>query len=174
MAEVAKLQTPFDSLILIDSDKLLDVSGDPRTMDELFTAMNDLFRETVSGMTEMINIQGLVGVDFEDVRTVMGNMGPAMTGVATAAGVDRAFIAADEAIASPLLEGIDLAAVRGMLVSITAKQGMKMKEINDVMNTVRASLSEDALTVFGTSYDENMQDDLRVALIATGVPDRVG
>ena len=163
--KIAKLQTQFDSLIVIENDQLLD---DMRSMDELFESMNNIFREIVSGMTAMITIKGLVGVDFEDVRTVLAGRGLGMVGVATATGIDRARVAAREAIASPLLEGVDLAGAQGLLITITAKRGLRMKEVNEVMNAVRETVAEDAHVIFGTSYDENMADDLRVTLIATG------
>ena len=166
--KIATLQTQFDSLILIDNDSLLDVTGDPRTMNELFEAMNNIVREIVSGMTAMITIQGLVGVDFEDVRTVMENMGLGMIGVATATGADRARIAAQNAITSPLLKDIDLAVAQGLLVSISASRSLKMKEINEVMNTVRESVAEDAHIIFGTSYDESLGRNIQVSIIATG------
>ena len=166
--KIAKLQTQLDSLILIDNDRLLDISGDSRTMDELFETMNNIFREIVSSMTAMITIQGLVGVDFEDVRTVMACRGLGMVGIATATGIDRARVAAREAIASPLLEGVDLAGAQGLLITITAKRGLRMKDINEVMDVVREATAENAHVIFGTSYDENMADDLRVTLIATG------
>lgn len=166
--KIATLQTQFDSLILIDNDSLLDVRGDPRSMNELFESMNNIVREIVSGMTAMITIQGLVGVDFEDVRTVMENMGLGMIGVATATGADRARIAAQNAITSPLLKDIDLAVAQGLLVSISASRGLKMKEINEVMNTVRESVAEDAHIIFGTSYDESLGRNIQVSIIATG------
>ena len=162
--KIAKLQTQFDSLIVIENDQLLD---DMRSMDELFESMNNIFREIVSGMTAMITIKGLVGVDFEDVRTVMAGRGLGMVAVATATGIDRARVAAREAIASPLLEGVDLAGAQGLLITITAKRGLRMKEVNEVMNAVRETVAEDAHVIFGTSYDENMADDLRVTLIVS-------
>ncbi|HMT80051.1 MAG TPA: cell division protein FtsZ, partial [Azonexus sp.] len=113
---------------------------------------------------------GLVNVDFEDVRTVMGEMGRAMMGSAAAAGVDRARIAAEQAVASPLLEGINLSGARGVLVNITAaKGGLKMKEVNEVMNTVKAFAADDAHIIFGAVYDELMGDSLRVTVVATGL-----
>ncbi|HMV00354.1 MAG TPA: cell division protein FtsZ, partial [Rhodocyclaceae bacterium] len=112
----------------------------------------------------------LVNVDFEDVRTVMGEMGRAMMGSAVASGVDRARIAAEQAVASPLLEGINLSGARGVLVNITACRGnLKMKEVNEVMNTVKAFAAEDAHIIFGAVYDELMGDALRVTVVATGL-----
>jgi cell division protein FtsZ len=108
-------------------------------------------------------------VDFEDVRTVMAEMGMAMMGSAHASGVDRARIAAEEAVASPLLEGVNLAGARGVLVNITASEGLKMREVNEVMNTVRSFAAEDATIIFGAVYDDTMGDNLRVTVVATGL-----
>ncbi|MFZ4534937.1 cell division protein FtsZ [Propionivibrio sp.] len=165
---IAKLQTHSDSLILIHNDKLSDVLNDDASLLEIPIAAHTVMHETISGITEMILIQGMVGVDFEDVRTVMGGMGVGMMGLAIATGSDRARIAAQKAIASPLLDGVDLAGAQGVLVCITAKRGFKMREVNEVMNTVRKAVAEDAHIIFGTSYDENMGDDIRVTLVATG------
>ncbi|HOI51637.1 MAG TPA: cell division protein FtsZ, partial [Azonexus sp.] len=122
------------------------------------------------GIAEIITYPGLVNVDFEDVRTVMGEMGRAMMGSAAAAGVDRARIAAEQAVASPLLEGVNLSGARGVLVNITAAKGnLKMKEVNEVMNTVKAFAADDAHIIFGAVYDELMGDALRVTVVATGL-----
>jgi cell division protein FtsZ len=112
---------------------------------------------------------GLVNVDFEDVRTVMGEMGMAMMGSANAAGVDRARIAAERAVSSPLLEGVNLSGAKGVLVNITATRSLKMKEVNEVMNTVRAFAADDAHIIFGAVYDEQMAEDIRVTVVATGL-----
>ncbi|MCU0950901.1 MAG: cell division protein FtsZ, partial [Burkholderiaceae bacterium] len=112
---------------------------------------------------------GLVNVDFEDVRTVMSEQGKAMMGTAQASGIDRARVAAEQAVASPLLEGVDLSGARGVLVNITASASLKMKETREVMNTIRAFAAEDATVIFGTVKDEAMGDDLRVTVVATGL-----
>ena len=148
-AGIAELQKNVDSLIVILNDKLMDVLGDDVSMDEAFKAADNVLRNAVGGIAEIINYPGLVNVDFEDVRTVMGEMGMAMMGSAVAAGVDRARIAAEQAIASPLLEGVNLSGARGVLVNITATRGLKMKEVNEVMNTVREFAADDAHIIFG-------------------------
>ena len=141
---IAELQKHVDSLIVILNDKLLDVLGEDVSMDAAFKAADNVLRNAVGGIAEIINFPGLVNVDFEDVRTVMGEMGMAMMGSANASGVDRARIAAEQAVASPLLEGINLSGAKGVLVNITSSRGLKMKEVNEVMNTVREFAADDA------------------------------
>ena len=166
---IGELQKHVDSLIVILNDRLMDVLGDDVSMDEAFKAADNVLRNAVGGIAEIINFPGLVNVDFEDVRTVMGEMGMAMMGSANAAGVDRARIAAERAVASPLLEGVNLSGAKGVLVNITATRSLKMKEVNEVMNTVRAFAAEDAHIIFGAVYDEGMAEDIRVTVVATGL-----
>jgi len=117
----------------------------------------------------VINYPGLVNVDFADVRTVMSEIGMAMMGSASASGADRARQAAESAVASPLLEEVNLAGARGVLVNITASAGLKMKEYHEVMNTIKAFTAEDAMVIVGTVIDETMEDRLRVTMVATGL-----
>lgn len=166
---IAELQKHVDSLIVILNDKLMEVLGDDVSMDEAFKAADNVLRNAVGGIAEIINFPGLVNVDFEDVRTVMGEMGVAMMGSAQASGVDRARIAAEQAVASPLLEGINLSGAKGVLVNITATRSLKMKEVNEVMNTVREFAAEDAHIIFGAVYDEAMGENIRVTVVATGL-----
>ena len=166
---IAELQKNVDSLIVILNDKLMDVLGEDVSMDEAFKAADNVLRNAVGGIAEIINFPGLVNVDFEDVRTVMGEMGMAMMGSANASGVDRARIAAEQAVASPLLEGINLSGAKGVLVNITSSRGLKMKEVNEVMNTVREFAADDAHIIFGAVYDEEMGDEIRVTVVATGL-----
>ncbi|WP_319241057.1 cell division protein FtsZ [uncultured Propionivibrio sp.] len=168
-AGIAELQKNVDSLIVILNDKLMDVLGEDVSMDEAFKAADNVLRNAVGGIAEIINFPGLVNVDFEDVRTVMGEMGMAMMGSANASGVDRARIAAEQAVASPLLEGINLSGAKGVLVNITSTRSLKMKEVNEVMNTVREFAAEDAHIIFGAVYDESMGEEIRVTVVATGL-----
>ena len=168
-AGIAELQKNVDSLIVILNDKLMDVLGDDVSMDEAFKAADNVLRNAVGGIAEIINFPGLVNVDFEDVRTVMSEMGMAMMGSANASGVDRARIAAEQAVASPLLEGINLSGAKGVLVNITSTRSLKMKEVNEVMNTVREFAAEDAHIIFGAVYDEAMGEEIRVTVVATGL-----
>ena len=167
---VVELQKHVDSLIVILNDKLMEVLGDDVSVDEAFKASNNVLRNAVGGIAEIINYPGLVNVDFEDVRTVMSEMGVAMMGSANASGVDRARIAAEQAVASPLLEGINLSGAKGVLVNITATHNsLKMKEVHDVMNTVKEFAAEDAHIIFGAVYDESIGEDIRVTVVATGL-----
>ncbi len=166
---IAELQKNVDSLIVILNDKLMDVLGEDVSMDEAFKAADNVLHNAVGGIAEIINFPGLVNVDFEDVRTVMGEMGMAMMGSANASGVDRARIAAEQAVASPLLEGINLSGAKGVLVNITSSRSLKMKEVNEVMNTVREFAADDAHIIFGAVYDEEMGDEIRVTVVATGL-----
>ena len=169
-AGIGEFSKHVDSLIVILNDKLMDVMGEDAGVDECFRAADDVLKNAVGGIAEIITYPGLINVDFEDVRTVMGEMGRAMMGSASASGVDRARIAAEQAVASPLLEGINLSGARGVLVNITAaKSSIKMKEVTEVMNTVKAFAAEDAHVIFGAVYDESMGESLRVTVVATGL-----
>ena len=169
-AGIAEFSKHVDSLIVILNDKLQEVMGDDADVDQCFKAADDVLKNAVGGIAEIITYPGLVNVDFEDVRTVMGEMGRAMMGSAAAAGVDRARIAAEQAVASPLLEGVNLSGARGVLVNITAAKGnLKMREVNEVMNTVKAFAADDAHIIFGAVYDELMGEELRVTVVATGL-----
>jgi cell division protein FtsZ len=128
-----------------------------------------VLHNAVSGIAEIINCPGLVNVDFADVRTVMSEMGMAMMGSAIATGPDRARIAAEQAVASPLLEDVNLANARGVLVNITTSASFKMKEYYDVMNTIKAFTADDATVIVGNVFDETMGDGLRVTMVATGL-----
>jgi len=166
---VAELSRHVDSLIVILNEKLEEVLGDEVSMLEAFMAADNVLRNAVGGIAEIINVPGLVNVDFEDVRTVMGEMGKAMMGSAVASGVDRARVAAEEAVASPLLEGIELSGARGVLVNITASNTLGLKEYKEVMKTIRQYTAPEATVICGAVFDESMEDQLRVTVVATGL-----
>jgi cell division protein FtsZ len=164
-----ELSKHVDSLIVIPNEKLMEVLGEDVPFLEAFRAANDVLHNAVSGIAEIINCPGLVNVDFADVRTVMSEMGMAMMGSAIATGTDRARIAAEQAVASPLLEDVNLANARGVLVNITTSTSFKMKEYYDVMNTIKAFTADDATVIVGNVFDETMGDALRVTMVATGL-----
>ena len=167
---LAELEANVDSLIVVLNEKLLDVLGDDITQDEAFAHANDVLKNAVGGIAEIINGYGQLNVDFEDVRTVMGEPGKAMMGTAVATGPDRARIAAEQAIACPLLEGIDLSGAKGVLVLVTAsKSSLKLSESRLAMNTINAYASADAHMIFGAAYDESLGDEIRVTVVATGL-----
>jgi len=167
---IAELEANVDSLIVILNDKLLDVLGDDVTQDQAFAHANDVLKNAVGGISDIIHMPGLVNVDFEDVKTVMSEPGKAMMGTATASGPDRANKAAEAAVACPLLEGIDLSGARGVLVLIAASRNtFKLAESRNAMNCIRRYAADDSHVIYGTAYDEGMGDALRVTVIATGL-----
>ena len=166
---IEELTKKVDSLIVIPNDKLMDVLGEDVSVLDAYAAANDVLHGAVSGIAEVINNPGLVNVDFADVRTVMGEVGMAMMGSAMAGGADRARVAAQQAVKSPLLEDVNLAGARGVLVNITASASLKMKEYHEVMNTIKEFTAEDAMVIVGTVIEETMEDRLRVTMIATGL-----
>jgi cell division protein FtsZ len=169
-AGLAELEANVDSLIVVLNEKLQQVLGDDVTQDEAFAYANDVLRNSVGGIAEIINVEALVNVDFEDVRTVMSEQGKAMMGTATASGPDRARIAAEQAVACPLLEGVDMSGAKGVLVLITAAKGdLKLAESREAMNTIRAFASSEAHVIYGTAYDDSLGDQIRVTVVATGL-----
>ena len=168
-AGIEALARHVDSLIIIPNEKLMQVLGDDVSMLDAFKAANNVLHGAVGGIAEVINCPGLVNVDFADVRTVMSEMGMAMMGSAEASGENRARIAAEQAVASPLLEDVNLAGARGVLVNITASSSVKMREIHEVMNTIKAFTAEEASVIVGQVLDDSMEDVLRVTMVATGL-----
>jgi len=166
---IEQLKQHVDSLIIIPNDRLMQVLGDDVTYEDAFRASNDVLNGAVAGIAEVINCPGMVNVDFADVRTVMSENGVAMMGSATASGPERAQMAAEQAVHSPLLEDIHLAGARGVLVNITASHSMKLKEVHEVMNTIRSFTAEDATVIYGSVIDEQIGDALRVTIVATGL-----
>jgi cell division protein FtsZ len=166
---VEELSKHVDSLIVVLNDKLMEVYGDDASMEECFRNADDVLRKAVGGIAEIINVPGLVNVDFQDVRTLMAEMGRAMMGSAEASGMDRARIAAEQAAASPLLEGVELSGARGVLINITASRSLKMSEVREAVQTVRAFATEDATVFYGTVFDDLMEDSIRVTVLATGL-----
>jgi cell division protein FtsZ len=166
---IEELAAHVDSLITIPNSKLGDVLGGETLLLNAFKAANDVLQGAVQGIAELITRPGLINVDFADVRTVMSEMGMAMMGSGQASGDDRAIMAAQAAIGSPLLEDINLSGACGILVNITAGTNLTMKEFEEVGSTVSDLASEDATVVMGTVIDPELGDDLRVTVVATGL-----
>lgn len=158
-----------DSLITIPNDKLLNVLGKNMSLLNAFKAANNVLFGAVQGIADLITRPGLINVDFADVRTVMSEMGMAMMGTGTATGEDRARIAAEQAVASPLLEDVDLSGAGGVLVNITAGLDMSIGEFEEVGDVVKTFASEGATVVVGTVIDPEMEDVLRVTVVVTGL-----
>ena len=166
---IEELRTHVDSLITIPNEKLLSVLGKNISLLDAFRAANDVLRGAVQGIAELITNPGLINVDFADVRTVMSEMGLAMMGSGVGHGDERATEAAEMAISSPLLEDIDLAGARGILVNITAGLDMAIGEFEEVGNVVRSFAADDATVVVGTAIDQELEGELRVTVVATGL-----
>jgi cell division protein FtsZ len=166
---IKQLTEYVDSLITIPNEKLLSVLGKSVSLLDAFKAANNVLLGAVQGIAELITRPGLINVDFADVKTVMSEMGMAMMGSGSAQGESRAQEAAEAAVASPLLENIDLAGAKGILVNITAGMDMAIGEFEEVGNTIKAFASENATVVVGTVIDPEMSDDLRVTVVATGL-----
>ena len=167
-AGVQELREQVDSLIIIPNKKLMKVLGRNTSLIKAFAAANDVLLGAVRGIAELITCPGMIHVDFADVRTVMSEMGMAMMGSDRARGEDRASIAAEGAINSPLLENVDLKGASGILVNITAGVDLTLGEFSEVGNIIEKYASSDATIVIGTVIDTELVDDLKVTVVATG------
>jgi cell division protein FtsZ len=159
-----------NSLIVVPNDKLMQVLGNQVTLDEAFRAANDVLHGAEAGIAEIMSCAGMINVDFADVKTVMSETGMAMMGSAKAAGTDRARMAAEQAVACPLLEDINIADARGVLVNISASKSLfQLQEMYDVMDVIKAFASDSATVIAGTVYEDDLEDSLRVTIVATGL-----
>ncbi len=166
---IEELSQFVDSLITIPNEKLLSVLGRDVSLLNAFSAANDVLLGAVQGIAELITCPGLINVDFADVRTVMSEMGMAMMGSGKAQGEDRAKVAAEAAISSPLLEDVNLSGARGILVNITAGMDLAIGEFDEIGSTVKEFASDNATVVVGTVIDPEMSGDIRVTIVATGL-----
>ena len=167
---ISQLGKCVDSIIVVPNDGISEVYGDDLSMSECFAESDRVLSNAVAGICEIIYSQGKVNVDFADVRSVMAEMGQAMMGTASASGVDRARIAAENVIACPLLEGIKLENAQGLLVNVTADEGrLKMSELNAAMDVIRRAGSPEARVFFGFVDNKEMKEEVRITLVATGL-----
>jgi cell division protein FtsZ len=166
---IEQLVEHVDSLIVVLNQKLFDVMDEDASLEDAFRCADDVLHNAVAGIAEIINVPGLVNVDFADVQTIMSEQGKAMMGIGEAAGLDRARLAAEQAVASPLLDGVDLQGARGVIVNITSNRSLKLRETDEVLRTIKQFCAEDATIIHGTVYDDAMEDRLRVTVVATGI-----
>ena len=166
---IADLAKHVDSLITVPNERLLAVLGKKISLLDAFKAADDVLHNAVSGIADLITRPGLINVDFADVRTVMAEMGVAMMGSGTASGDDRARMAAEKALRSPLLDDVDLAGARGVLVNVTGGPKLSIGEFQEVGETVREFASDEATVVVGMVIDPEMDEDIRVTVVATGL-----
>ncbi len=168
-AGIEELSQHVDSLITVPNDKLLKVLGRDFVLAKAFDYANEVLHGAVQGISELVTRPGMINVDFEDLRTVMGERGMAMMGVGHATGDDRAIKAAEKAIANPLLEDISVSGARGLLVNITSGLDFTLGEFNEVGDVIDQVAAADARVIIGTSVDESMADEIRVTVVATGL-----
>ena len=170
---LAELAAAVDALIVIPNETPLDTLGDEIVRGDVFGHANDVIGHAIGGIAGIINGCGPVAADFEDVRVVMSAPGRTMMGAALSSGPDRARIASEQAVTCPLLEGIDLSGAAGMVVLVAAsRNSFRLKELKAAMETIRACASPDAHVICGKTYDDTLDEEMRVIVIATGLPSR--
>jgi cell division protein FtsZ len=167
---MAELIDAVDTMIAIPNEKLLAVAQDAGFF-ESFRIADDILRQGVQGITDIITIPGIINRDFADVKAIMAGMGYAVMGTATAAGPRRATEAANKAIASPLLETGAIDGARGILINVTGSSSLKLAEVNEASMIIQAAAHEDANIIFGAVLDDKMQDSIKITVIATGFRD---
>jgi len=170
-AGLAALQSNVDALMLLPNEKLRTGLPDAASQSGLFAGADKMLKTAIGGMVEIINLPGIVGNLFHDVRHIMAESGGrAMLGIALASGPDRGRLAAEAAVACPMLEGVNLMEAKGVLLTIRAARGkLKLSESKLVLNTIRAKLSPEAHLLYGTTFDDSLNDDLRVTVVVTGL-----
>jgi len=165
---IENLRRNVDTLIVIPNNRLMAVTDRSVTLTDAFNIANNVLYDAVKGISDLINITGLVNLDFADVRTVMSGMGDALMGIGRASGENRAVEAAQMAISSPLLDGIDISGSQGVLVNITGGKNTTLYEINDASTVIIQAAGEEANVIFGSVIDESLEDEIMVTVIATG------
>jgi cell division protein FtsZ len=167
------LEKMVDSLIIIPNQKLLPTLGNNRSLVESFRVANDVLLDAVQGITELITHPGLMNVDFADVRTVMSNMGSAIMGTGVASGENRARLAAEKAIACPLLEDINLQGARGILVNVTSNGDLGLNEFDEIGSIMHNFASEDADIKIGMAVNQSLGNEIKVTVVATGMGEKI-
>ncbi len=170
---VEELKKSVDTLITIPNQRLLSIAGRNTSLIDTFKKADDILYQAVKGISDLIIFEGLVNVDFADVRAVMSEMGMAMMGAGSATGDNRAVEAAEKAISSPLLEDISIHGARGVLINITSSPDVTLQEVNEAAELIQAEAHEDANIIWGMVIDENLKDEVRVTVIATGFEDNM-
>ena len=165
---IAELKAVVDTLIVIPNQKLLSYVGQQTSFKEAFSMVDDILKQAVCSISDLIVIPGLINLDFADVKCIMGSMGKALMGSGTAAGENRAVEAAQKAISSPLLDEATVDGARGILINITGGENLTLMEINEASEMIQKNAHEDAHIIFGSVIDQQMEDEMRVTVIATG------
>jgi cell division protein FtsZ len=167
-AGLRELRSTCDTIITIPNQRLLNVVGKQTSLRDAFRICDDVLRQAVQGISDLITIPGLINLDFADVQTIMSEMGMALLGTGVARGENRAVEAAQKAISSPLLEESSIEGARGVLINITGGPDLTLFEVNEASSIIKEVAHEDAQIIFGSVIDDNMQAEIRVTVIATG------
>jgi cell division protein FtsZ len=170
---IAQLRDAVDTLIVVPNQRLLSLGGRSLSLLEAFKKADDILYQAVKGISDLILVPGLINLDFADVKNIMSDMGMAIMGTGVAGGENRAIEAAQKAISSPLLEDNTIQGAHGILLNITGGPDMSLYEVNEASSLIQAEAHEDANIIFGTVIDENMKDEIRITVIATGFDDNV-
>jgi len=170
---IDQLRDAVDTLIVVPNQRLLSLGGRSLSLLEAFKKADDILYQAVKGISDLILVPGLINLDFADVKNVMTDMGMAIMGTGIAGGENRAIEAAQKAISSPLLEDNTIQGARGILLNITGGPDMSLYEVNEASSMIQAEAHEDANIIFGTVIDENMKDEIRITVIATGFDDNL-
>ena len=166
---ISELKEAVDSLIIIPNEKLMSALGSKVTLIKAFAEANNVLKGAVEGISDLITRPGMINVDFADVRTVMADMGMSMMGTGRALGDERARLATEQALQSPLLEGVDLKGAKGVLVNVAAGKDLSLGEFSEVGDLVAEYAAEDATIVVGTVVDETLGEEIKVTVVATGL-----
>lgn len=166
---ISELKEAVDSLIIIPNEKLMSALGSKVTLIKAFAEANNVLKGAVEGISDLITRPGMINVDFADVRTVMADMGMSMMGTGRALGDERARLATEQAVQSPLLEGVDLKGAKGVLVNVAAGKDLSLGEFSEVGDLVAEYAAEDATIVVGTVVDETLGEEIKVTVVATGL-----
>src|SRR6201999_995590 len=168
-AGIAELQQHVDTLIVIPNQNLFLVANPNTTFKEAFKMADEVLQQGVRGITDLMVMPGLINLDFADVRSVMGEMGKAMMGTGEASGDNRAIEAAEKAIANPLLDGVSMKGAKGVIVSITGGEDMRLMEVDEAANHIRELVDPDANIIWGSAFNNDLEGKIRVSVVATGI-----
>jgi cell division protein FtsZ len=168
-AGIEELQQHVDTLIVIPNQNLFRIANPNTTFKEAFQMADEVLQQGVRGITDLMVMPGLINLDFADVRSVMGEMGKAMMGTGEATGDNRAIEAAEKAIANPLLDGVSMKGAKGVIISITGGEDMRLMEVDEAANHIRELVDEDANIIWGSAFNPDLEGKIRVSVVATGI-----
>lgn len=166
---IKEMKKNCDTLLIIPNETLLEIASDDTTVTQSFQLADSVLNEATKGISDLINKPGLINLDFADVSTIMKNMGDAIMGSGNAKGEEKAILAAQQAINSPLLQNASIKGAKGLLVNVTGPKNMKMTELNEASNIIYQESGEDANVILGCVIDPQLEDEIRITVIATGL-----